>query len=510
MSVALSLWWGRTGLCMFVLCSGVALHAINLYLATTVMPSIVREIGGIDFYAWNTSLFVVGSILGAALASQLLRRAGCRTAYLLAAIAFAVGCVICASASFMPMFIAGRFVQGLGGGLLLSLPYALLRLLFGPAMWPRAMALLSSMWGVATLLGPALGGVLAEVGVWRAAFASLAFAALLCAAGAWTLLPAQADDRSRAGGVPLAQLALLGGAVLLISMASVMENIPGQVGWLGAAALLLLWLCRREGTATSRLLPRESLGKTPLRALYVSMVLLAVTVTCSESFVPWFLQELHGLGPLAAGFMGATMSAGWTTGSIIASGARSARADALVRTSPWLSSIGLLVLLLLLPPGSGGDWLHLAAIAAALIVIGFAVGIAWPHLATRVLERAAREEGDLAAASIMTIQLVGTALSTALAGIIVNAAGMSEAGGSGSAAFWLFAVVLLAPVWLLLTGAAQRFTLRRPLKTLPHSKPCDGADIARARSSLPAERLMQRNLERISCPFAGKRRAPDD
>lgn len=449
---------GTDGLCMFVLCTGVALHAINLYLATTVMPSIVREIGGIDFYAWNTSLFVVGSILGAALSSQLLRRAGCRAAYLSAAIAFALGCVVCASSLTIPMFIAGRFVQGLGGGLLLSLPYALLRLLFGPAMWPRAMALLSSMWGVATLLGPALGGVLAELGVWRTAFASLAFAALLCAAAAWPLLPALAGDRRQANSAPLAQLALLGGGVLLISMASVMDNIPAQVGCLGAAALLLLWLYRRERTAASRLLPRDSLGNSPLRALYVSMVLLAVTVTCSEIFVPWFLQELHGLGPLAAGFMGAAMSAGWTAGSVIASDATSARADALVRFSPWLSTIGLLVLLLLLPPGSEGNWPHLAAIAGALILIGCAVGIAWPHLATRVLQRAAGDEGDLAAASIMTIQLVGTAMSAALAGIIVNAAGMSEAGGSGSAAFWLFAAMLLAPVWVLLTGAAQRST----------------------------------------------------
>lgn len=449
---------GTDGLCMFVLCSGVALHAINLYLATTVMPSIVREIGGIDFYAWSTSLFVVGSILGAALASQLMRRAGCRMAYLLAAIAFALGCIVCAISSAMPIFIAGRLIQGLGGGLLLSLPYAVIQLRFAPAMWPRAMALLSAMWGVATLLGPALGGVLAEMGIWRAAFATLAFAALLCAVMAWPLLPAQADDRRDANGVPLTQLVMLGVGVLLISIASVMENIAVQVGCLGAAVLFLLWLCRHEGTATSRLLPRGSLRKPPLRALYVSMVLLAITVTCSEIFVPWFLQELHGQGPLVAGFIGATMSAGWTAGSIIASGAQSTRADAFVRKSPWLSSIGLFILLLLLPPGSDGDWPHLAAIVAALIVIGCAVGIAWPHLATRVLQWAAHDEADLAAGSIMTIQLVGTALSAALAGIIVNAAGMSEAGGSGSAAFWLFAVILLAPVWMLLTGAAQRST----------------------------------------------------
>src|SRR5690606_32194153 len=119
------------------LCGGVALHAVNLYIATTILPSVVRDIGGIDYYAWNTSAFVVASILGAAVSARLLTRAGPRAAYSTAAVGFAVGAYVCAVAPSMPIMLIGRFVQGLGGGVLLALPYAMVRTVFPEPLWPR-------------------------------------------------------------------------------------------------------------------------------------------------------------------------------------------------------------------------------------------------------------------------------------------------------------------------------------------------------------------------------------
>ncbi|MGN4070885.1 MFS transporter, partial [Burkholderia gladioli] len=58
---------GRNGLRSIALAGGVALHAINIYLATTILPSVVHEIGGLEYYAWNTTLFMAASIVGAPL-----------------------------------------------------------------------------------------------------------------------------------------------------------------------------------------------------------------------------------------------------------------------------------------------------------------------------------------------------------------------------------------------------------------------------------------------------------
>ena len=161
---------GKNGLRSLALAGGVALHAINVYLVTTILPSVVKDIGGLDYYAWNTTLFVVASIIGSVLSARCLTGLGPRVAYAVAGLVFALGCGLCSLAPDMGVLILGRTVQGLGGGLLFALPYSMIRLVFDQALWPRAMALISGMWGAATLIGPAVGGVFAEYDAWRAAF----------------------------------------------------------------------------------------------------------------------------------------------------------------------------------------------------------------------------------------------------------------------------------------------------------------------------------------------------
>lgn len=140
---------GKNAASAIALSLGVALHAINILVATTILPSVVQDIGGLDLYARNTTLFVVASILGSALSARLLGGYGARSAYLVASLFFIAGAALCALAPSMPVMLAGRTVQGFGGGLILRL----LRddqPVFEQRLWPRAMALISAMWGIAT------------------------------------------------------------------------------------------------------------------------------------------------------------------------------------------------------------------------------------------------------------------------------------------------------------------------------------------------------------------------
>src|SRR3546814_1550765 len=95
---------------------------------------------------------------------------GLRRAFLMAIVIFVGGTTACALAPAMPWLLAARTVQGLGGGLLLGLSYSAVRMVFDERLWSRAMVLVSSMWGVATLAGPAIGGIFAQTGHWRLAF----------------------------------------------------------------------------------------------------------------------------------------------------------------------------------------------------------------------------------------------------------------------------------------------------------------------------------------------------
>ncbi len=463
---------GSNGVRSLALAGGVVLHAINVYIATTILPSVVRDIGGIDYYAWNTTLFVAASILGSALSARLLSGAGPRGAYIIATLVFASGALICAFAPSMPIMLAGRLVQGLGGGFLFALSYAMIRLVFNEALWPRAMALVSGMWGVATLIGPAVGGIFAELGVWRAAFWSLIPVAVLFALLAAVVLPKRSAERSERSPLPLAQLVFLTSAVLAVSAGSVSPTLAWNFAGLGAAAILTALLIGTESRARHRLLPASAFSITSaLGALYATMSLLAVAVTSGEIFVPLFLQVLHHQSPLIAGYLAALMAAGWTLGSITSSGASGKGIRRAILAGPILGLTGMVALAVLIRTESAGGWLTVTPICLALVAIGLGVGLAWPHLLTRVFQVASAGEQDLAAASITTVQLFATALGAALAGMVANVAGLTDPGGiagMASAAGWLFGIFAFAPIFAVFTA---RRVIRRHSKTGPATRP---------------------------------------
>ena len=460
---------GRNGWLALALTGGVALHAINVHIVTTVLPSVVQDIGGLDWYAWNTTLFVVASILGAVLSVRVLAVAGPRNACLAALAVFALGSAACAGAPSMPWMLVGRSVQGLGGGTLAALSYALIRIVFAPALWPRAVALVSGMWGVATLCGPAVGGLFAQAGHWRWAFWTLLPVSLAQAlVVAVKLRPASGRDPAvdRHAGIPLAQVALLMVSVLAVAAGGLSSVLTvqgaGVATGLALGAAAIAW----DRRVPVRLLPSGATRlQSPLGAVYASIALLLVGTT-TEIFVPYFLQVLHGHTPLAAGYLTAAMAAGWSAGSLLSSGCAAHRAERLLHAGPMLCTAGLLALAALMPSGAGLSASAFTALCGiALACVGAGVGIGWPHLVTRVLTLAPPNETDTASAAISTVQLYGMAIGAAVAGLLANAAGLAHPGGEAgaqSAAVWLFATFALAPRVAALL--ARRITHREGLQ----------------------------------------------
>src|SRR5690606_35017761 len=92
---------GSNSLKTSALCGGVALHAINVFLATTILPSVIKDIGGMQFYTWNTSIFIIASIIGSVLSARLLLVRGSKSAYLISIIIFSIGTLLCTLAPSM-------------------------------------------------------------------------------------------------------------------------------------------------------------------------------------------------------------------------------------------------------------------------------------------------------------------------------------------------------------------------------------------------------------------------
>lgn len=445
---------GGNAIHSLVLSGGVALHALNIYVVTTTMPSIVREIGGLEYYAWSTTVFVAASILGAALSARLLGAVGAGRAYAIGALVFGIGTLFCASAPAMMVLLAGRAIQGFGGGLLYALAYGVIRQVFRPELWTRAIGLISATWGTATLIGPAIGGMFAEFATWRIAFWSLLPLTALLAVLAFSTLPRRAAREEARTPLPLLQLLLLVGIVLALSVASTLTTVLQQASCVGAAILLFIGLLFIERRTAGKLLPSGSFTpSSPLAALYATITLLMIGLQ-PEIYVPYLLQELHGLSPLVAGYIAALMSIGWTAGSMTSAHWHGERAKQTIFAGPAFGFVGLALIAVFMPMVAA----HFAAIAvplcAGIIAVGYGMGFAWPHIVTAVYEFAPDGEAEKASSSVTTVQLFAAALGAALAGLTANVAGIesSSQDGVALATTWLFALFALMPALAMLTA----------------------------------------------------------
>jgi MFS family permease len=440
------------------------LHALNTFIVATILPSVVRDIGGLRWFAWSTVLYIVASLLGGALCARLLRAAGGRGAYRAALAAFVVGSTACALAPSMPVLLAGRAVQGLGAGTLSALGFTMVRTLFPPALWPRALSVASIAWGAATLLGPAMGGVFAEFGLWRAAFWSVAAIAPLLLLLVERALPRRLPaPPAPATALPVGNLLLLAGSVLAVSAGSMAPAIAVEGACLAAAAGGFAWFARREARGASRLFPNGATRPgAPLAATYAAMVLLLAGTT-PEIFVPYFLQTLHGFRPLHAGYVSALMAMGWTLAAVLTASATVTAARGALAAGPAVLAAGLAGLALRMPH-PGAPLADLAVIGAALVAVGAGIGMTWPHLGARVFGFATEADRDLAGASITMVVMVGNAAGAAMGGVVTGLAGLSVPGGvagAESAASWLFGAFMVAPLLAALAIRRLPDTARR-------------------------------------------------
>jgi len=327
-----------------LLAGGVALYAINEFLTISLLPSTVADIGGERLYAWVTTLYLVGSVVAATTVSAALLRLGARSSYLLGLAVFGVGSVVCAVAPNMEVLLAGRTLQGAAGGLLAGLGYALISAVLPQALWTRASALVSAMWGVATVVGPATGGLFAQLGLWRWAFGAVAILTAAMAALVPMVLPAGRADPDCAAPalkIPVWSLLLLGTAALTVSVAEVPHNSVAATGLLAASVLLVAVFVVVDRRASLPVLPPSAFGSGPLKWIYLTEALL-MAAAMVDMYVPLFGQRLAHLNPLAAGFLGAALAVGWTVSEIVSASLSSRRViAAVVAAAPLVMAAGL-------------------------------------------------------------------------------------------------------------------------------------------------------------------------
>ncbi|MEU6390714.1 MFS transporter [Streptomyces sp. NPDC046939] len=292
----------------------VLLIAFEATAVGTAMPVAARELDGVSLYAFAFSGYFTTSLFGMVLAGQWADRRGPLGPLAVGIGAFAAGLVVAGTAGTMWLFVGGRAVQGLGGGLVIVALYVVVSRAYPERLRPAIMAAFAASWVVPSIVGPLAAGAVTEHLGWRWVFLGIPVLVLLPlglalpqirrrAGGAAPGAGGDAFDRRRirlAFGISL-------GAGLLQYAAQDLRPFSVVPGVVGAAFLV---------PSVLGLLPR---GTYRARRGLPSVVLLrgvaAGAFIAAESFVPLMLVTQRGLSPTLAGFSLAAGGATWALGS---------------------------------------------------------------------------------------------------------------------------------------------------------------------------------------------------
>lgn len=301
--------------------SVVLLIAFEATAVGTAMPVAARELHGVSLYAFAFSGYFTTSLFGMVLSGQWSDRRGPLGPLTAGIASFAAGLLLSGTATAMWLFILGRAVQGLGGGLVIVALYVVVGRVYPERLRPAIMAAFAAGWIVPSIVGPLASGAVTEHLGWRWVFTGIP------ALVVFPLALALPQIRRRAAG-PVEETGTGGRGPGRRSVdrrrIRLALAISLGAGLLQYAAQDLRWLSLLPGAAGAALLVPAVRGLLP-RGTYraarglPSVVLLrgiaAGAFIAAESFVPLMLVTQRGLSPTLAGFSLAAGGATWALGS---------------------------------------------------------------------------------------------------------------------------------------------------------------------------------------------------
>jgi EmrB/QacA subfamily drug resistance transporter len=299
----------------------VFLAAMESTVVATAMPIVVKSLGGLEIYAWVFTGFLLTSTVTMPLWGRLSDLFGRRSTFLTGLVIFLVGSALSGLSGSMVELIAFRMLQGLGAGSLMTIGMTIVADLFGLERRAKMQGYISGVWGLASLVGPLVGGFLTDFVSWRWVFyINLPFGAV-----AMVLIASALRGEPRTARRPLIDytglMLFAGGISTLLYGVSIggMHSFatPGAVVPVALAAVALVTFVAVERRAPEPIVPLRLFRYRMVVAAVVTGFLSGMAMFGTLSFVPLFLQEVTKASATRAGLVLTPFVLGWVAMSIV-------------------------------------------------------------------------------------------------------------------------------------------------------------------------------------------------
>jgi len=282
--------------------------SLDQTIVSTALPTIVGELGGVDHMLWITTAYVLASTCMMPLYGKLGDLIGRKPLFLMALGLFTLGSLVCAIGGSMPGLIAGRAIQGLGGGGLMILSQAIIADVVPVRQRGKYMGVMGAVFAVSMIVGPLLGGWFTEVVGWRYIFwfnIPIALAAIALAA---IFLPKVSPSAQRPNFDLAGTAFAIGGTVCLIMFTTVGGS---SKGWTSPEALslalacvvcfaLFVWI---EGRVKDPLMPLALFRNRNFTLASIAGLLIMVAMMGTVLYMPTYLQIVDGASATESGYM---------------------------------------------------------------------------------------------------------------------------------------------------------------------------------------------------------------
>ncbi|QOR68751.1 MFS transporter [Cytobacillus suaedae] len=300
------------------------LAAIEVTIISTAMPQIVDSLGGFEMISWVFAIYLLTTAITTPIWGKLADLVGRKKIFLLGVTVFLIGSALCGVSQNMVQLIIFRAIQGIGAGAINPITFTIIADVFNFQQRAKVQGLVSSMWGIAGVFGPLVGGLLTDFLSWRwIFFINIPFGVI----SVWMItkhLKETLETRERKIDYGGAITFTIGISALLFALLSFNQGESGielasssLYGLFGIAFIFLLAFFKIQTKHSEPMMPLH-LFKMPdvsisiLGGFLTSIILIGLT-----AYLPLWTQNVLQMGATSSGFTLIPLSIGWPIGAIL-------------------------------------------------------------------------------------------------------------------------------------------------------------------------------------------------